>query len=62
MNHQKKKGVLLFKLIDVRSIIHKLGHLNVFVHDFDISCFTESHLDSTVGKDDLPLDGLNTIL
>ena len=48
--------------LNIRSIRHKLGYLNSFVHDFDILCFTETHLDNTVNNTDLHLDGFSSIL
>lgn len=39
--------------LNIRSIRHKLGHLNYFIHDFDILCFTETHLDPSVSNDNI---------
>ena len=47
--------------LNVRSIRNKIAHLNSIVHDFDILCFTETHLDSNVSNDNLTLDGFSTI-
>lgn len=47
--------------LNIRSIRHKIAHLNTLVHDFDILCFTETHLDDTVSNDSLSLDGFDTI-
>lgn len=46
----------------IRSIRHKLGHLNSFIHDFDILCFIKTHLDISVSNDNLLLEGSNTII
>ena len=47
--------------LNVRSIRNKIAHLNTLVHDFDILCFTETHLDSNVCNENLLLDGFHTI-
>ena len=36
--------------------------LNSFVHDFDVLCFTETHLDSCVSNTNLSLDGFDNII
>nr|XP_022287616.1 uncharacterized protein LOC111100237 isoform X1 [Crassostrea virginica]XP_022287617.1 uncharacterized protein LOC111100237 isoform X1 [Crassostrea virginica]XP_022287618.1 uncharacterized protein LOC111100237 isoform X1 [Crassostrea virginica] len=47
--------------LNIRSIRNKLDYLNTFIHDFDIACFTETHLDSSILDDDLTLDGFTSI-
>lgn len=47
--------------LNIRSIRHEIDYLNTLVHDFDILCFTETHLDDTVSNDSLSLDVFNTI-
>lgn len=47
--------------LNIRSIKHKIAYRNALVHDFDILCFTETHLGDTVSIDNLSLDGFNTI-
>ena len=56
------ESVLDILHLNIRSIRHKLSYLNSFVNDFDILCFTETHLDHTVNNDDLHLDGFCNIL
>jgi exonuclease III len=56
------ENVLGILHLNIRSISHKLGHLNSFVHDFDILCFTETHLDNCVSNTNLSLDGFNNII
>lgn len=34
--------------LNIRSIRNKVANLNTIVHDFDILCFTETHLDRNV--------------
>ena len=47
--------------LNIRSIRNKLDYLNTFIHDFDIACFTETHLDSSILDDDLTVDGFTSI-
>lgn len=47
--------------LNIRSIRNKVAHLNTIVHDFDILCFTETHLDCNVTNENLILDGFKTI-
>ena len=48
--------------LNIRSIMHKLGLSNSLIHDFDILCFTETHLDILVSNDNVLLDGFNNII
>ena len=48
--------------LNIRSIRNKIAFLNTFVHDFDILCFTETHLDNAISNEVLILDGFNCIL
>lgn len=43
------------------NIRHKIQSLETFVSDFDILCFTETHLDSNACDNDILLDGYDTI-
>lgn len=47
--------------LNIRSIRHKIQSLETFVSDFDILCFTETHLDSKVCDSDILLYGYGTI-
>ena len=47
--------------LNIRSIRNKLDYLNTFIHDFDIACFTETHLDNSILDDDITLDGFTSI-
>lgn len=47
--------------LNIRTIKNKVAHLNKIVHDFDILCFTETHLDFNVTNESLMFDGFNTI-
>lgn len=48
--------------LNIRSIRHKIAHLNTLVDYFNMLCFTtETHLDDTVSNDCLSLDGFDTI-
>lgn len=47
--------------LNIRSIRHKIQSLETFVWDFDILCFTETHLDSNVSDNDILLTGYDTI-
>lgn len=46
--------------LNIRSIRHKIQSLETFVWDFDILCFTETHLDSNVSDNDILLSGYYT--
>ena len=48
--------------LNIRSIRHKLDHLNSFIHDFDNLCLTETHLDISVSNDNLLFEGFNNII
>ena len=48
--------------LNIRSIRHKLGLLISLIHDFDILCFTETHLDILVSNDNVFLEGFNNII
>lgn len=47
--------------LNIRSIRNKLDGLLSLVSDFDVLCFTESHLNSSILDRDLFIDGFNTI-
>ena len=47
--------------LNVRSIRNKIDSLNAIVSDFDIACFTETHLDHKISDNDILLDGFDTI-
>lgn len=47
--------------LNVRSIRNKIENLLYLVSDFDILCFTESHLDANVLDKDITIEGFNTI-
>lgn len=47
--------------LNIRSIRNKVAHLNTIVHDFDILCFTETHLDCNVTNESIMLDGFKII-
>lgn len=47
--------------LNIRSIRHKLHLLNTFLHDFDIACFTKTHLDDKILDEEVKLDGFNSI-
>lgn len=47
--------------LNVRSIRNKFDQFLSLVSDYDILCFTESHLDSNIMNDEISIDGFNTI-
>jgi hypothetical protein len=47
--------------LNVRSIRNKIDDLYAIVHEFDIVCFTETHLDKNVTDDQIKIDGFNCI-
>lgn len=47
--------------LNIRSIRNKLDSLLSLVSDFDILCFTESHLNSSIPDRNVFIDGFNTI-
>lgn len=47
--------------LNIRSIRNKIDSLLSLVTDFDVLCFTESHLDSCITDQNLLIDGFNTI-
>lgn len=47
--------------LNVRSIRNKIDSLNAIVSDFDIACFTETHLDHKISNNDILLDGFDII-
>ena len=47
--------------LNVRSIRHKIQQLISTALDFDILCFTESHLCNNIRNEDIAIDGFNTI-
>lgn len=47
--------------LNIRSICHKIQCLETFVSDFNILCFTKTHLDSNVCDNDILLNGYDTI-
>lgn len=47
--------------LNVRSIRNKFDQFLSLVSDYDILCFTESHLDYNIMNDEISIDGFNTI-
>ena len=47
------ENVLDIIYLNIRSIRNK--RLFTFTHDFDIACFTETHLDNSFSDDDITL-------
>lgn len=47
--------------LNIRSIRNKIDSLMYLVHDFDILCFTETHLDSNVLNENLFMEGFNNM-
>lgn len=47
--------------LNVRSIRNKIDSLNAIVSDFDIACFTETHLDHKISNNDILLDGFDIV-
>lgn len=48
--------------LNVRRIRNKIDSLNAIVSDFDIACFTETHLDHNISNNDILLDGFDMVL
>ena len=46
--------------INIRSIRNKIDSLLYLVQDFDILCFTETHLDTNISNDNLCIEGYNS--
>lgn len=47
--------------LNIRSIRNRLNSLQSLVTDFDVLCFTESHLNSSILDQNLCIDGFKTI-
>ncbi|KAK3106559.1 hypothetical protein FSP39_022538 [Pinctada imbricata] len=43
--------------LNIRSLRHKISHLEDLASDYDILCITESHLDENILDDDISIDG-----
>lgn len=46
--------------INIRSIRNKIDSLLYLVQDFDVLCFTETHLDVNISNDSLNIEGYKT--
>lgn len=46
--------------INIKSIRNKIGSLLYLVQDFDVLCFTETHLDVNISNDSLNIEGYKT--
>ena len=45
--------------LNIRSIRNKLEYINENLIDFNVLCFTETHLDVNVNNEDIFIDGFN---
>ena len=48
--------------LNIRSLRNKLSFIDTFCSDFDILCFTETHLDDSIGNESLTIPGFSTIM
>ena len=48
--------------LNIRSIIHELDFVAQTFSDFDILCFTETHLNNTISSDDLAIDNFDSCI
>jgi len=48
--------------LNIRSIRNKLSFLEDFIHDYEILCFTETHLDNSIPDDQLSFDGYSFLI
>ena len=53
-------SVLNILHLNVRSIRHKLECISDISDDYDVLCFSETHLDDTINSPDILLEGFNT--
>lgn len=47
--------------LNIRSIRNKIDLFLNLVTDFDILCFTETHLDTNISNDNIAIEGFNTV-
>ena len=55
-SNTKNNGCLSIAHLNIRSIRNKLNYVTDHLSDFDIMCFTETHLDGNIANSDLIID------